>query len=198
MVLIEKPPGLHFRTAEAVVALDFQPHPIDFQESWKGVERLAAAGGSLVKIWSFSLLPFVGTEPVGTEPFGATANRTTSNGTADVTYRDQDVNGDRKKRKVVVDSSNLSTPPPSRSPSSVPTPAPIGEVSHCQSRSRCVCILRDHTPGYLVGLRWSPSGEWIRPLSTMALIPVIMNFWRCKNITFISIFIRRTPLSFLR
>lgn len=69
MVRIEKPPHLHFRTVEAVVAVDFQPHPwLPTQEvgknatadtrggdpRWRNIERVAAAAGTVVKLWALS------------------------------------------------------------------------------------------------------------------------------------------------
>lgn len=78
MVFVSKPARSGFRCVDAVVALDFQPN---FCE----IERLAAAAGSVIKIWSIS-----------PREEGAT---------------------------------------------------------------RCVAILTEHTPAYLVGLRWSPSGS---------------------------------------
>lgn len=87
MVLIEKPPGLGFSTTEAIIALDFQPHPIN--EGWKGIERLAAAAGSLIKIWSFSLLPFSrlislnGTCEIGTDDIAMGSNQCSVDQTID-------------------------------------------------------------------------------------------------------------------
>lgn len=182
MVLIEKPPGFGFHTSEAVIALDFQPHPLELTNSvdqkggWIGVERLAGAAGSLIKIWSFSFCTFPPLKALGT--FGPTVSESGPDeqygipvDTVSSVDENPDSEGSRKKRRIdgssdsCFDSSSVVASPTNSSNSRSASPQPRSSNSNakpvpsCRCHTRCVAILRDHAPSYLVGLRWSPNGK---------------------------------------
>lgn len=60
MVLLEKPPLLHFSTFDSIVGLQFHAHTLDLHSALspdtcsRRIERFVAAAGTQIKIWAVS------------------------------------------------------------------------------------------------------------------------------------------------
>lgn len=149
MVLIEKPPRLYFQTMDAIVALHFQSNvvrtgqklaPVASGESWDTVDRIAAAAGTCVKLWAIRW-------PSSQGSYESCPNNTTE---ASAT-----TTGLSPSRDVATETQNGDTADSSAVPSST---APT-ETHACQIHCRPVCVIKEHAPHYIVGLRFNPTGN---------------------------------------